>query len=808
MATQEEINRQKELNNELEKTTRLKRESLDTSSSLVDSLKETLQIQSKRTTFDSTILGVNKQVYQAVLNQKTELTDISSLSKQIAKNNELISKTSKINDSLAASLNEKRKKEADQFVKKISLQQKLEGLIEDELKKAESGEKINQNRLAGLKGRLSQTTASIEKEVKSLNIAQQQYAFSILNTKELEKQNKEREKELEFEKQVNKNLGITGGLLKGAAGLLNKIGLGALSSAIGFDEINKELDKFSRELEESNANLSEAEKKQQVMNKGFELLVNSVTKALSDPLVIIKIAFEAISNLAGKIADGFKRSQENTGNLAKNLNITNGEAMELSKSFSQASFGSDRLFVSSKGLTETLVAINSELGTSVQLTSEELLTFTKLRETAGLTNEELMGIQSLSLANGESFDANADSILNQVSALNRASGIYLNEKEVLKDISKLSAATTLSLGKNPKALGEAVAAAKSLGMEMAKVDAIASSLMDFESSITSELEAELLLGRNINLEKARQAALNNDLATLAREIADQAGSAAEFGEMNRIQQEAIAKAVGMNREDLAQTLFVQEQLAGASGEEAERRQKLLDARIEEVGLAQAQRELEENGLENMLNQATASEKMQASQEKINELFTAFGAMFAPIVDMFANVAGFIMESKLAMGVLAAIAGGLVGVLSAMAAKSIVSAISAIFTGAASLGPFGIPLAMGGVAALIGAIAAGASAATAVGDVMSPSDGKTQVSTKEGGLFELSPNDDLVAAPGAVERMKNGGSTTVVQQSPPPDNTESKRTNMLLEKIANQSPVFKIGTDEFYTATSKYSYQVQ
>jgi hypothetical protein len=336
--------------------------------------------------------------------------------------------------------------------------------------------------------------------------------------------------------------------------------------------------------------------------------------------------------------------------------------------------------------------------------------------------------------------------------------------------------------------------------------------MDFESSITSELEAELLLGRDINLEKARQAALNNDLATLAREIADQAGSAAEFGEMNRIQQEAIAKAVGMNREDLAQTLFVQEQLAGVSGEEAERRQKLLDTRIEEVGLAQAQRELEKNGLENMLNQATASEKMQASQEKINELFTAFGAMFAPIVDMFANVAGFIMESKLAMVIVSSIVGGLGALLTVLAAKSallaaksMITAISSIFTASASIGPFGIPLAIAGVGALIGAVAG---VASLVGDVMSPSDGKTQVSTKEGGLFELSPNDDLVAAPGAVERMKNGGSTTVVQQSPPPDNTESKRTNMLLEKIANQSPVFKIGTDEFYTSTSKYSYQVQ
>ena len=32
-------------------------------------------------------------------------------------------------------------------------------------------------------------------------------------------------------------------------------------------------------------------------------------------------------------------------------------------------------------------------------------------------------------------------------------------------------------------------------------------------------------------------------------------------------------------------------------------------------------------------------------------------------------------------------------------------------------------------------------------MFSPADGKTQVSTKEGGLYELSPNDDVMAAPG-------------------------------------------------------------
>ena len=617
---------------------------------------------------------------------------------------------------------------------------------------------------------------------------------------------------LQLEKQIVENLGITGALLKGAEGFLNKIGLGALSSAIGFKEINDELRTFAEKLEETEPNLSKAEKKQRVMREGFKLMGESIKESLNDPLTVASIAIAGLAKIAGLVADGFKRSQENTGALAKGLNITNKEAMELSKNMSAASFGSDRLFVSSKGLTETLTTINSELGTSVQLSNEELLTFTKLRETAGLTNEELMGIQKLSFANGQTFDENADSILNQVSALNKASGIYLNEKEVLKDISQLSAATTLSLGKNPKALAEAVATAKSLGMEMSKVDAIAGSLLNFEESIAHELEAELLLGKDINLEKARQAALNNDLATVAREISNQIGSSAEFSRMNRIQQEGLAQAVNMSREDLAETLFTQEALGGASGEEAKRRQDILDARIEEVGLARAEKEFREGGLEKMLEQATAADKMRATQEKLLESLTEMGAAIAPIIDTFAGIAGYIVSSKENMAVFKGVLIGVGTALAIVAANSVITAITGIFSTFSQI-PFGvgIPLAIGAVAGLMTMI----SSFKKVGDVMSPADGVTRVSTKEGGLFELSPNDDFLAAPGAIKKMENSGATTIVQQS---DNTETKRTNQLLEssvqalqeltKLSARPSVFQIGADEFFTSTSKYTYQVQ
>jgi hypothetical protein len=180
---------------------------------------------------------------------------------------------------------------------------------------------------------------------------------------------------LQLEKQIVENLGITGALLKGAEGFLNKIGLGALSSAIGFKEINDELRTFAEKLEETEPNLSKAEKKQRVMKKGFELMGDSIKEALNDPLTVASIAIAGLAKIAGLVADGFKRSQENTSSLAKGLNITNKEAMELSKNMSASSFGSDRLFVSSKGLTETLTTINSELGTTVQLSTEELLTF-------------------------------------------------------------------------------------------------------------------------------------------------------------------------------------------------------------------------------------------------------------------------------------------------------------------------------------------------------------------------------------------------------------------------------------------------
>jgi hypothetical protein len=125
------------------------------------------------------------------------------------------------------------------------------------------------------------------------------------------------------------------------------------------------------------------------------------------------------------------------------------------------------------------------------------------------------------------------------------------------------------------------------------------SLLNFESSIENELKAELLTGKQLNLERARAAALAGDQATLAEELAKNVGTAADFSRMNVLQQKALAESVGMTADELANTLTKREQ-ALASGK----------------SLAQV---AEEERLE-ALERQKIQDKFNAAVEKLQSLF--------------------------------------------------------------------------------------------------------------------------------------------------------------------------------------------
>ena len=121
----------------------------------------------------------------------------------------------------------------------------------------------------------------------------------------------------------------------------------------------------------------------------------------------------------------------------------------------------------------------------------------------------------------------------------------------------LSGQIRSQLAANPEALAKTVAVAKELGFELSSIEGASKSLLDFQSNIEAELSAELLTGRQLNLEQARLFALTGDYEGLTREIASNVGDFYEFSKLNVLQQDAIAKSVGMTSDQLSDQLFNQ-----------------------------------------------------------------------------------------------------------------------------------------------------------------------------------------------------------------------------------------------------------
>jgi hypothetical protein len=260
--------------------------------------------------------------------------------------------------------------------------------------------------------------------------------------------------------------------------------------------------------------------------------------------------------------------------ISKNFIISKEQAAQVRDRFDEIAKSAGRFTLLQEGNQilrkeeiESNFKINELLGTKINLTKDQgiegiklLNQFANISKFLNLSNEEQQGLLDISAATGEEIDDIQLSILGTVKLRGYESKLLLNESKILKDILKLSNANKLTIKGGAEGLANAAFAAAKLGSNLKTVEKVSESLLQFEDSITSEIQAELLLGKEFNFEIARSAALFGDLETVANEVNKQIGSAAEFSKMNVIQQSALAKTFGLQRDELADILVQHENL--------------------------------------------------------------------------------------------------------------------------------------------------------------------------------------------------------------------------------------------------------
>jgi hypothetical protein len=358
----------------------------------------------------------------------------------------------------------------------------------------------------------------------------------------------------------------------------------------------------------------------------------STAKLVPKPFMLLDLLIKTGYDRFVKLDEAAEKFRRETGfsntqmvQLRKNAEEVNVELQEFGVNIEDAYaaagalteiFGNTAL-VSKEAMTNVAL-MSANLGVAAKDSAEVLATFQGL---GGASQETAMNVMKVG------------------AGLSEKAGVPF--KKVMEDIANASGETLAMLGANPSKLMKSSIAARALGTDMNKLVSAQSKLLDYSTSINSELEASALLGRSVSFQRARQLAYEGDIAGSAKATLETVRKAGDFNKMNMYQRKALAEASGMDLKDLTKMMAVEEQrkkikLSGTPEEQAR-----LKMQTEALEMLEKENDLSKESLLKSNEAAIRQKKMQGLMTQLKNTFesimVAVGDVLEPIITSLATV---------------------------------------------------------------------------------------------------------------------------------------------------------------------------
>jgi hypothetical protein len=444
------------------------------------------------------------------------------------------------------------------------------------------------NRLKNQAKYLEQQINSDKLQGKELDKAKELLNFALDEVKALEEKvgyqdqfNKSLNETYKRQQRVHNAIGITGKLIGGLGGLLEKV---------GFDDFGEEI----RNAKDQMGNLAiqitnNGEKAagfagtMKVGLAGLKSLGKSIATALSDPLVIFTILYKTIKGLIDLTSEFAK----GVSNVGKAFGIAGKNAEETYMTIQK----SQDLYHFPDELLEGQKKYNEAVGFNLAYNKENAALMQDLTHYLGLSDEQAGKLVKRSRILGQNFNDMDKDMVGITNNFNKQNKTAVPYAKVAEQISKVSASTAFNIKGGAKGLAEAAVVAARYGREMDDITNSAKQLLNFEDSISNEIEAELLTGKDLNLEKLRYAALTGDAVTQAKEQERLVKENFKNLKGNVLAQDAFAKSIGMTTEDVAKMVEQQQIEADILKKEGvaglQRHQNEIKAQAEQAKAAEA-----------------------------------------------------------------------------------------------------------------------------------------------------------------------------------------------------------------------------
>jgi hypothetical protein len=608
-----------------------------------------------------------------------------------------------------------------------------------------------------------------------------------------------------------------------------KIGFSAAASSL--DSMQKSLDDFMKSVPGGEM-LSDAlgldtlsEKMQNAILSGGKLGMLGVVAAVG---ILYKV-----------LSDVTKEAEE----FSKETGVTFGQARQIADAARDAQTSYGNQLALQKDILDVQQETIKAFGTTAMLTGQQAANVADLGKSFGYGAQQAAQVNNAFMTMGASA---GDAYEAQQSLAAEALKAGVNVGAVTKDISENASATSKYFGGNVTALKNAAIEAAKMGMSLSTMSKVADKLLDIESSLSAQFEFQALSGRQIDLDMARQLALQGDIAGASKEVLSAVGSAAEFNQLSVLEKKKLAEATGMEVDELQKSLVIQEKLGDLTDDQK--------AAMSGLNLSAAElNNLSAEQIKQKLADQQALQKNEAAFESIkNQLMAALiplaeivGTVLSVLTPAFKTI-GFIIQAafwpittaiqgfkeiynlltgggeKLSfwgttMATLAVTLGVIKGYQIIIANQAALAAgyaqlkafwenntvKSMIAQGAQALKNVGLAIAEAvakvtgmsaatlGVAAGI-ALTAGAAAYAflspkSTGDLaMGANNGPIVANPREGTIFQGTSNDEVAMGPGVIgmAQQSGTGTQTVVNNGGSTDMTETN--NLLRQLLGKQS----------------------
>ena len=614
MASKEEIQKQN-----IEDANVALGEQLSLVAQLNDKMVDLTKTLKEKGTLDKLSATAVKEVVTATKNLKSEYDSVKSVQKDIAKNEELTNKLIKQGNALKVEGGKKLEDEVKMLKTRESSLTKAENKLAKMNQSKSLGKKIDEDLLAQAEATVLKKQTQLDITLESLSAEAEQLVY----VEQAEQANAANAAHLADQLTRQQNIEKAGGrMVKNSAALgniFNKLGMSGVGKV--FTNASESIKKMAYEATDGGKKSIGMFAKMKIAAKGFGMAL----KVALGPIALLGMAvslFGKMKQKAKEAASAIRATGQASVDMGRELGLSASKTEEVAGQISKVSAGMGMTTIQAKAAGG---AIYSAMDGAEKLTNKTLKSFMKLQKFAKMSGDDLKQIKNLSKLSGQEASKVADAMADTAKHSIKSLKLNTSMKSIMTAVGKVSNNVKLAMGGSAVGITKAVAQAKKLGLEMSQVEGIASSLLNIEDSMQAEMEAELLTGKELNLEKARAAALNGDNVGLMNELSKQGITAADYSEMNVIQQEALAKSLGMNRGQMADMLVTQKENVAENTDMVDMQKQGIEAMTGLVSAMESKAALDEAA-------ALANAEAGSAYIKFEEAITRLGIALAPLIE--------------------------------------------------------------------------------------------------------------------------------------------------------------------------------